>query len=314
MSRKASAGPEIAAVVVNWRTAAWTIESVTTLLDDGVDPDAVVIVDNGSGDGSRERFAAELSGVRVLALESNEGFAAANNRGAALFPGAGAYLFVNSDAFVHRAGSVRALLRALDRDRVALAVPRLLNPDLSVQRTVVALPTPAVALVQASGLARILANRAQPRWGTRWDHAEAAEIRSATGAVIAIRGAVWRALGGFSERAHMYAEDHDLFWRARTLGWSAWFTPAAEFRHLGGGTTSTVLSEPARAAAVAEAEAALIRAHLSPLAAATTLRLRQAGHLVRLLRDAARLNRRGAAEHLAYVRGFGRARSGPRRA
>lgn len=305
MTGEASAGPELAAVVVNWRTASWTIESVTALLGDGVDAAAIAIVDNGSGDGSCERFAEELPGVRVLPLESNEGFAAANNRGSALFPGAGAYLFVNSDAFVHRPGSVKALLRALERERVALAVPRLLNPDLSLQRTVVALPTPAVALAQASGVSRALPNRAQPRWGTRWDHSTAREIASATGAVIAVRGTVWRSLGGFSERAHLYAEDHDLFWRARKLGWAAWFTPEAEFRHIGGGSTGSVFSEPGRAAAVAEAESALIRAHLSPRAAATTLRLRQAGHAVRLLRDAARFDRRGVAEHLAYVRGFG---------
>jgi GT2 family glycosyltransferase len=304
MTGEASRSPGLAAVVLNWKTASWTISSVSSLLADGVDAAALAIVDNGSNDGSCERFAEELPSVRVLPLESNEGFAAANNRGAALFPDARAYLFVNSDAFVHRAGSVRALGSALERDRVALAVPRLLNPDLSLQRTVVALPTPAVALAQASGVSRVLANRAQPRWGTRWDHACASEIRSATGAVIAVRGAVWRALGGFSERAHLYAEDHDLFWRVRKLGWTAWFTPEAEFVHIGGGTTSTRFSDPERAAAVAAAEAALIRAHLSPLAAATTLRLRQAGHAARLLRDAARLHRGGVDEHLAYVRGF----------
>ena len=159
--------------------------------------------------------------MRVLPLGKNEGFGRANNRGAAIFPTARCYLLVNSDAFVHRPGSVGSLVGALERERVALAVPRLLNHDLSLQRTVVALPTPGVAFAQAVGLSRILANRAQPSWGTRWDHAKARPISSATGAVIAVRGCAWRTLGGFSERAHMFAEDHDLFWRARKLGWIA---------------------------------------------------------------------------------------------
>ena len=306
VTEEASAAPELAVVVVNWRTPTSTIESVSSLLEDGVDPSTIVVVDNGSEDDSCERFERELSGVRVLPLGKNEGFGRANNRGAAVFPRARCYLLVNSDAFVHRPGSVGSLVGALERERVALAVPRLLNHDLSLQRTVVALPTPGVAFAQAVGLSRILANRAQPSWGTRWDHAKARPISSATGAVIAVRGSAWRTLGGFSERAHMFAEDHDLFWRARKLGWIVWFTPEAEFLHTGGATTSHVFSEPARAAAVAEAEAALIRAHLSPLAAATTLRLRQAGHAVRLLRDRARRDRAGAAEHLAYFRSFGR--------
>ena len=295
------------AVVVNWKTPDETITSVRSLLADGVDDSRVAIVDNGSDDDSCERFALELPEVRLLCLAGNEGFARANNLGAAVFPDARSYLLVNSDAFVHRPGSVQALLDALAREGVGLAVPRLLNPDLSLQRSVVALPTPAVAFSQAVGLSRILPNRAQPAWGTRWDHGRAREIRSATGAVLAVRGQVWRTLGGLSERAHLYGEDHDLCWRLRKLGWTTWFVPDAEFVHLGGLSTGRVFTEPERAAAVAAAEAALIRAHLSGAAATATLRLRQAGHAVRLLRAAARRDGRGVAEHRAYLRGFGRA-------
>jgi GT2 family glycosyltransferase len=294
-----------AAVVVNWNTPGETIAGVRSLLADGMDASLVAIVDNGSDDDSCEQFARELPQVRLLRLDRNEGFARANNLGAAAFPAAQSYLLVNSDAFVHRAGSVRALVEALEQERVGLVVPRLLNRDLSLQRSVVALPTPAVAFSQAVGLSRFLPNRAQPAWGTRWDHAEAREIRSVTGAVLAVRGEVWRALGGLSERAHLFGEDHDLCWRLRKLGWTARFVPDAEFVHLGGLSTGRVFTEPERAAAVAAAEAALIRAHLSAVQATVTLRLRQAGHAVRLLRAAVRRDERGVAEHRAYLRGFG---------
>jgi GT2 family glycosyltransferase len=297
--------PDPAAVVVNWNTPSETIASVRSLLEDGVDSSRVAIVDNGSDDDSCERFTRELPQVRLVRLAHNEGFARANNAGAAAFPAARSYLLVNSDAFVHRPGSVRSLLEALEHERVGLTVPRLLNRDLSLQRSVVALPTPAVAFSQAVGLSRVLPNRVQPSWGTRWNHGRAQEIRSVTGAVLAVRGEVWRALGGLSERAHLFGEDHDLCWRLRKLGWTAWFVPDSEFVHLGGLSTRRVFTEPERASAVAAAEAALIRAHLSGAEATLTLRLRQGGHAVRLFRAAVRRDRLGVAEHRAYLRGFG---------
>src|SRR5439155_615326 len=76
-------------------------------------------------------------------------------------------------------------------------------------------------------------NSIQPSLGTHWDHGQSRPVQAATGAVIAVREAAWAALGGFAERRFMYAEDLDLFWRARELGWETRFVAEAEFVHLG---------------------------------------------------------------------------------
>ena len=94
------------AVVLNWRTADHTIRSVRALIADGLQPGQVVVVDNASGDDSVERIRSELPLCPLVALEENAGFARGNNAGANARPAA-AYLFVNSDAFVHGPGSVR---------------------------------------------------------------------------------------------------------------------------------------------------------------------------------------------------------------
>ena len=105
----------------------------------------------------------------------NVGFARGNNAGAAAL-GGGAYLFVNSDAFVHRPGSVGRLVDALAAPGVGVAVPRLLNEDLTLQPSVVPTSSPLPELVRASGLSRFVPNRLQPALGTHWDHSESLDL------------------------------------------------------------------------------------------------------------------------------------------
>src|SRR5687768_5589281 len=122
----------LTAIVLNWHTPELTERAVRRLIDDGVAPERIVIVENGSGDGSAERLRDALPSCRMLALESNVGFARGSNLGADSLP-ADAYLLVNSDAFVARPGSVAKLATALDDPAVGLAVPKLLNEDLTLQ-------------------------------------------------------------------------------------------------------------------------------------------------------------------------------------
>jgi N-acetylglucosaminyl-diphospho-decaprenol L-rhamnosyltransferase len=302
-------GGQATVVVLNWQTPAHTIRAVRSLIVDGVPPQRIVVVDNGSEDGSADRFRSELADTLVLALEENTGFARGNNIGASALP-ADAYVFVNSDAFVHAHGSLASLLSALDDPLVGLAVPRLLNADLSLQPSVVPRAAPLPELVRASGLSRFVPNRFQPALGTHWDHQESRAIQAATGAVIAVRADAWELLGGFTETRFMYAEDLDLFWRARELGLRVWFVAGAEFVHLGNTSAKDRWTEPGRAERVARAEAAMIRDHLPAFRGTLTLALmafgvggRAAFH--RLRRDHAR------AEIMnAWLRGY---RAGLRR-
>jgi N-acetylglucosaminyl-diphospho-decaprenol L-rhamnosyltransferase len=94
--------PTLTAVVLNWRTPDLALRAARALITDGIERERLVIVDNASGDGSIELLRDQLPGSEILALEENIGFAGANNAGAALLPATEAYLFVNSDAFVHR--------------------------------------------------------------------------------------------------------------------------------------------------------------------------------------------------------------------
>ena len=294
---------EVTAVVLNWRTPEHAVRAVRALVDDGLPADRAVVVDNASGDGSIECFRTELPGATIVALEENLGFARGNNAGAAALDGR-SYLFVNSDAFVRRPGSVGRLVGALAAPAVGIAVPRLLNEDLTVQPSVVPTSSPLPELVRASGLSRFVPNRWQPALGTHWDHAQSRAVQAATGAVLAVAGDAWRALGGFAEARFMYAEDLDLCWRARELGWDVRFLADAEFVHLGSASAGRRWSDPERAERVARAEAAMIREHLPRGRAALTLALMAAGVGGRAVVRSAVGDAAGAATLRGWWRGY----------
>ena len=292
------------ALLVNWNQADLTIRAAQALINDGLPPGRIVVVDNGSADDSWLRFRDVLSTSHLVRVEKNVGYARGANIGAGIV--AGDYLLlVNNDAFVHRPGSVARLLAALERDGVGIAVPRVRNEDLSLQPNVVPFLRPLVALVRASGLSRFLPNRMQPRWATHWDHSRSRRIDAANGAVMAIRGDVWEQLGGLRESAFMYAEDIDLFWRIRALGWDAWFEADAEFVHLGNTSNRTVWNLAQRAEVIGSAERSMLADHLSPAAWRFVIAITRLGHLVRFAAQRLAGNADGAAVSEASFRGLG---------
>lgn len=290
---------ELSAVVVDWNLADHTVRCVRALLAEGLAPNRVVVVENAPTDHTWQVLSDELSSCVLVRLEHNVGFAAAMNIGARVLPGA-AYLLVNNDAFVHRPGTILAMLAALRRERVGIVAPRLLNPDLSLQPTVAPFTTPLVALVRASGLSRLVPNRWQLRVSTHWDHGSSREIQAVIGAVMLVGGDVWEQLGGLHESTFMYSEDIDLCWRAREQGWKTWFACDAEFVHLGGASSERRWSGRERSREIARSEAAMLRRHLSPFQAALTLGVMRAGLTTR----AALFSLLGKSDAAASCRGF----------
>ena len=290
-------------VIPNWETPEYTVRSANALIGDGVPPERVVVVDNGSRDDSRERLRRELPDCRLVTLGKNIGYARAANAGVAALEGA-AYLVVNNDAFVERPGTIARMLESLGRDRTGIVVPRLLNPDGSLQPTVRPFDTPAVALVRASGLSRLIPNRWQPRWSTHWDHARSQAICAADGAVMLVRADTWGELGGFNPSSYMYAEDTDICWRAVERGWTVWFAAGAEFVHLGNATASRRLSTPERAERWSRSEAHLVRERLSGPAGVASILITALGLAIRTALFRLAGQRERSANHRAELRGY----------
>ena len=172
-------------------------------------PDAeIIVVDNGSTDGTREFLRAEQKARRLTCLlnEENIGFGKACNRAAALATGAHV-LLLNND-IVPKPGWLEAMLRELDDPEVGVVGSRLLYPDGRIQH--------AGADFTASGetehVHRFAAGDDPAVRVTR-------DYPVVTGASLLVRGELWAALGGFDEGYWMYVEDVDLCIRAWQLGY-----------------------------------------------------------------------------------------------
>ncbi len=94
--------PRILAIVVTYNAMRWLDRCIGSLLCSSLKPD-VLVVDNGSSDGTRERVVSGFPGVQLVCNDCNMGFGAANNVGLRKAV-SGGYDFVylmNQDAWVY---------------------------------------------------------------------------------------------------------------------------------------------------------------------------------------------------------------------
>ncbi|MBD0290363.1 MAG: glycosyltransferase family 2 protein [Thermoleophilia bacterium] len=216
----------------------------------------VVVVDNASSDGSVELVRAGFPDVRLLALETNRGFGAANN--AAMHVAHGRYfLLLNPDAWPLDDAVERLAAFADEHPRSAVVGPRLVNEDFSPQRSVFGYPLRPLSLAAwtafphaVSGLytaSKRLRNGnglspPDPEGRTNGHGGAVAPSEFLSGAALLLRRDAVEAVGGFDERFFMYSEETDLIYRLRQAGWCVDFCSDAEFVHIGGASTRRVKS------------------------------------------------------------------------
>lgn len=197
----------------------------------------VIVVDNGSDDGTPDLVRARLPGEPCLHLvgnPDNRGFAAACNQGAALARG-DALLLLNPDAFL-AADAVARLRRHLDGDpAIGLLGCAVLDeagrPHGPQRRRE---PTPARSLASLLRLDRwagregIEAAPAPPAAG------RPERVDAVNGSVMLVDLALYRRLGGMDERFVLHAEDLDLCRRVREAGRAVARAGDVAVVHLGG--------------------------------------------------------------------------------
>jgi N-acetylglucosaminyl-diphospho-decaprenol L-rhamnosyltransferase len=223
----------VAAVVVNYNAESYLQACLSSIAAAGVD--GIVVVDNGSTDGSRS--VAEAYGASWAETGANVGYGRAVNRGAGLDGDTAArYLLVcNPDLVVHD-GAIQAMARALDADPLVGAVgPRMVNADGSLYPSARSFPR----LLDAVGHGLLGQVAPRNRFSRRyrlldWDHRNAADVDWVSGACFLVRREAWDDVGGFDPSYFMYMEDVDLCWRLGRAGWRVRYEPAAEVLHVQG--------------------------------------------------------------------------------
>ena len=219
-------------VVLNWNGRAWLESCLAALLAQNLAQSEVVVVDNGSSDGSAEFVRRHFPTARVLALDRNVGFAAGNNAGAR--GSTAEYLvFLNNDTRV-RPGWLTALLDTADADPATGLVTS----------QVVYLDRPEI--IDSAGDGYLRCGGAFKYWHGQPARTapQSREVFGACGAAFLIRRSVFESLGGFDEDFFMVYEDVDLSFRARLLGARCLYAAGAVVEHAGSASLGRV-SRPA---------------------------------------------------------------------
>ena len=185
----------------------------------------LVVVDNGSQDGSVAYVRAHHASVRVIALGCNRGFTGAYNA-AIREVQADWVALLNNDTRVHPAW-LTELVAAAERNRASAAAAAIVDWDGSRVDFVGGLPT-------------FIGHSWQIDYGqpTGRDYPER-QILFGCGGAVMFRRDVFLESGGFDESYFIYFEDVDIGWRLTLMGHPTVFAPRAVTYHRLHGTTRT---------------------------------------------------------------------------
>ena len=275
----------VVAVVVSWNGREDTLAALESLR--GID---VVVVDNGSVDGSADAIAERFPEVELIRAGVNLGFAGGNNAGIrrALDLGADWVLLVNNDATVEP-GIVEALAAAAEA-----------RPDAGVLACKVLFADSDRLWYAGAGFNPYLGRSRHERFGKPDEPGTLRDTARATGAGMAVSRAAIEAAGLLDEEFFLYAEDLEWCLRIQAAGFAVVYVPEARVRHRvsassgGAGSPTASYYEARNVLAVVEryrplprgltgARRALVVAPRVALAAPSpALRLRRPARLARL--------------------------------
>ncbi len=187
----------------------------------------VVVVDNGSADGTADVVAAR--GDCRLVRSVNTGYAGGINRGVRASSARGPILVLNPDVRLHP-GSIPPLMAALRCPGVGIAAPQVRSAtgrlELSLRRE----PT----LPRALGLTRTRLPYFSEYVAGATAYSAPGTVDWALGAALLVSRSAHDLLGGWDESYFLYSEETDLALRARDAGLLTRYEPAAVVTHIGG--------------------------------------------------------------------------------
>jgi len=209
----------------------------------------VCVVDNDSHDESADMVGAEFPQARLIRAE-NRGYAFGNNLGLREFgfggpaetqgaaPAAPRFaLLLNPDTVLPPSALADMLAFLEDHPGAGVAGPRLVREDGSLDKACRrSFPTPRIAAYRLSGLSRLFPN--SERFGqynlSYLPPDLVTEVDSVVGAFMLMRADALAQAGLLDEQYFMYAEDLDLCYRMKQLGWQVWYNAGVTVLHYKG--------------------------------------------------------------------------------
>jgi len=196
----------------------------------------IIIVDNGSKDGSQETIK-QLNNlakglIKFILNKKNLGFGAACNVG--IKKAKGDYLLILNPDIAVLKGSIESLVKCMEENKKAGIIgPRLLNPDRSIQKSCYHYPSWYIPILRRTFLGSLGWAREKISYYLMadFDHQKTRSVDWILGAALMIRKEMLKKIGLFDQRFFLYFEDVDLCRRASQRGWEIVYCPLAEMFH-----------------------------------------------------------------------------------
>lgn len=218
---------EVSIVIPNYNGKAYLKDCLDSLLCQTAEDLDIVVVDNGSSDGSVPYVKEEYPGVRILELGKNYGFCRAVNEG--IQASDAPYVILLNNDTKAEPGFVQELLLGIQRHPGAFScASRMVKMREPAKLDDGGDYYCALGWVFAYGKDKPVEYYLQER-----------RIFSACAGAAIYRREVFDVIGYFDERHFAYLEDLDMGYRAKIFGYENWFLPKAVVHHVGSGTSGS---------------------------------------------------------------------------
>lgn len=232
---------DVSIVVVTYNSGGWVDRCLDSIARGMTQYEyEVIVVDNGSSDGSAEILGRWHTDARLVLNDANVGFARAVNQGVAL--GVGEWiLLVNPDTEILEESLDHLMSFALSHPGHGLYGGRTLSEDGTLDPSSCwGLPSLWSLTCFATGLSSVFRNSRifDPESLGHWQRDSVREVGIVTGCLLLARRDDWDSWRGFDEQYYVYGEDADLAARVRSLGMRPIITPKAVIIHALGASSN----------------------------------------------------------------------------
>lgn len=235
----------LSVLVVNWNTRDCLRACLASLCKHPSAPDdEVIVVDNASPDGSAEMVRTEFPWVRLIASDTNLGYAAGNNR--AFAEATGDFLLtLNPDTEVYKDTLATAVARLEASPQYGALGARQLDIRGRTQMSVRGFPSFWGLLGDWTGVGRQHPGHALDSYRLNWfDYSEEQPAPQPMGTFLLFRREALAAVGDparpFDESFPIFFNEVDLLLRLRNAGWPCLYAPSVRVFHRGGMSTRQV--------------------------------------------------------------------------
>jgi GT2 family glycosyltransferase len=232
--------PELSIICVNWNSLDYLADCIASIYEHTHRISfEVIVVDNASPEGGVETLKSQFPQIRIVRSDKNVGFAGANNLG--FRQSAGRYvLLLNPDTKLIGPAINTLLERIKSLPDAGIVGCKLLNADLSTSTSSIQkFPTILNQLLNVEFLRLTFPNF--PLWDIAplfSENLNPVKVEVIPGACMMLKRDVFERVGLLTEDYFMYAEDIDLNYKVRRLGFSSYYIGEARIVHHGGGSSS----------------------------------------------------------------------------